>query len=485
MPRQYLMSWIPKQRRWMKMHRGKRYAVSCRQLNTPSTKEDSWRAANEWWKNKLGEIEVASYEPHPFQTTLDLLGKKREWALRHGQPDLANQLSLQIEGTQKLSEADEGLALDTSEVVAKNIEIARMLGIEVPNDLDPDFAAHYFGDRRIWQERLSRNQGEKIPADRTVGGQVDRWVQMQQKLAEAGKITPDRADNNRIALHHFRDFLNAGAPVDVIDAQRLHDYFLFCLGKVGERHKDPAKKAGWSTEYVKKLFGVARAFIKFLWESKLIELPRNIDSRKYRFKASTKKVPTLTVEEFVKSVDNATGQLKLHLLLMANCGMCQTDISDLKQSEVDWVEGRIARKRSKTKDAPDVPEVNYKLWPITFDLLKRFRSSDPEYALLTESGHRWVGKALIDGRLSKADNIASCYVHLKKKTGIRKPLKLIRKTSASLIESHKEYGRYKSHFLGHSPRTIADKHYAAPSVPLFDEIVDWLGRQYGFVASPQ
>ena len=170
--------------------------------------------------------------------------------------------------------------------------------------------------------------------------------------------------------------------------------------------------------------------------------------------------------------------MKAILLLMANCGMQQKDISDLRHEEVDWENGRITRKRSKTKDLVNVPEVTYKLWPLTFKLLKQFKSSDPEIVLLTEDGNRWSNKRLVNGKLVKADNVASCYKWLKLKTKIRKPLKLIRKTSATLLESHEHFGRYKTHFLGHSPRSIADKNYSAPSNDLFDRIIDWLGEQY-------
>src|SRR5262249_3563906 len=293
---------------------------------------------------------------------------------------------------------------------------------------------------------------KEVEVSRTVGGQVDRWVSLQQSLAQAGRITPDRADNNRICLYHFRDFLGTQTPLEVIDAHRLQDYFLHCLGKVSERTKDREKKAGWSADYATKVFGVARQFIRFLWESNLIDLPRNIDSKAFRFCTGARTSQTGTVEEFRTLVSAATGQLKLHLLLMANCGMLQTDISELRQNEVDWAEGRIIRKRSKTKDEEEVPTVNYKLWPLTFELLRQYRSDDAEFVLLTESGRRWVDKRLVAGRLVKADNIASCYVWLKKRTKFKKALKLVRKTSASLIESHREYGRYKSHFLGHTPR---------------------------------
>ena len=346
------------------------------------------------------------------------------------------------------------------------------------------FCRLWLGEERYRHLEVGVDQlinGAKPEPDRTVKGQVDRWVQMQQALARAEKITPDRADNNRIALYYFRDYLGEASPLEVIEASKIHEYFLSCLAKVAERKGDSAKKKGWSPEYASDVFRTARQFIRFLWESGLIELPRNIDNKNYRFGKGAKKIKTWTVEEVVEAVNQATGQLKLHLLLMVNCGMLQTDISNLRQDEVDWREGRIERKRSKTEQHEDVPVVNYKLWPLTFELLKKYRSQDPEIVLLTVRGNRWVSKRLTEeGKLIKADNLLACYAWLKKKTGIRKPLKQLRKTSATLIESQKEYGRYKSHFLGHSPRTLADRHYAAPSQELFDEIIDWLGKQYGF-----
>ena len=62
-----------------------------------------------------------------------------------------------------------------------------------------------------------------------------------------------------------------------------------------------------------------------------------------------------------------------------------------------------------------------------------------------------------------------------------KPLKQIRKTSATLIENHEHFGRYVPHYLGHVPQGVAARHYSAPSIDLFDRIVAWLGQQYGFL----
>src|SRR5581483_10556918 len=57
MPRLYSMTWVGSTKRWMRMYRGKRYVVSCRQLNAPPTKEGSAAAANAWWENKKREID--------------------------------------------------------------------------------------------------------------------------------------------------------------------------------------------------------------------------------------------------------------------------------------------------------------------------------------------------------------------------------------------------------------------------------------------
>src|SRR5262249_44415409 len=113
-------------------------------------------------------------------------------------------------------------------------------------------------------------------------------------------------------------------------------------------------------------------------------------------------------------------------------------------------------------------------------LLRQYRSG-AERVLLTESGRPFVRKELVNGKLVKADNIASNYAHLKRRLKFRKPLKWLRKTSATLLESHPVYGRLTSLFLGHSPRSIKDKHYAEPPQELLDEAVTWLGQQLGQV----
>src|SRR4051812_35798456 len=56
MPVQYHMTWVASGRRWTKKHNGVWYAISCRKLGVPETKDASWKAANAWWEAKLQEL---------------------------------------------------------------------------------------------------------------------------------------------------------------------------------------------------------------------------------------------------------------------------------------------------------------------------------------------------------------------------------------------------------------------------------------------
>jgi hypothetical protein len=156
-----------------------------------------------------------------------------------------------------------------------------------------------------------------------------------------------------------------------------------------------------------------------------------------------------------------------------------SDIAELHADEVDWESGIITRKRSKTRDRANVPVVRYKLWPRTFDLLKRWGSREG-IVLHTRSGGSWAFRRMRDdGTLHKNDNVARNFNVLRDRLGMKLSFKYLRKTSPAILESHEHYGRYVPHFLGHAPAGIASRNYTPPSHELFDRILGWLGEQYG------
>jgi integrase len=153
--------------------------------------------------------------------------------------------------------------------------------------------------------------------------------------------------------------------------------------------------------------------------------------------------------------------------------MTQVDVSDLHPSEVDWDEGRITRRRSKTEKKGTTPIISYVLWEATWALLKKFGHREGDHVLLTHNGRPWVRDEIVNGKRKKSDSIKSLYVHLK----VKHPLKRFRKMGATVLD--KRFPESVELYLGHAPRTITQKPYVPPDRDRFDEAIRWLGKQFG------
>ena len=232
-----------------------------------------------------------------------------------------------------------------------------------------------------------------------------------------------------------------------------------------------------------------KSLVHALYRNRAIAiLPRTLDRecKDLLISKSNSKIEVFTKDEIKVLLAKATGRTRLYVLLMLNIGATQKDIGDLLVSEVDWNVGRVIRKRSKTSDQENVPVVDYLLWPETFRLLKQYRTSEStDRVLLNANGSPiWTEKNEDGGKFRKSDNIKSAFDRLRKKTGINKPPKSLKKTSATLLRNNKDFSGLESLFLGHAPRSMADKHYAGVPRELLDQAVTWLGQEYGLVERP-
>jgi integrase len=202
-------------------------------------------------------------------------------------------------------------------------------------------------------------------------------------------------------------------------------------------------------------------------------------SKTLQISKSSSPVVTFTKGEIKSLLQKASDRTRLYILLMLNCGMTQKDISDLDVTEVDWDAGRVTRKRSKTKGFENVPIVRYPLWSETLDLLRQECSgADAGSVLLNSKGNPLIYSEVgADNRLKRNDNVRSAYERVTRSVGIKKPLKCLKKTSASLIRDNPRYASLEDLFLGHAPRRMSDKHYTSVPYSLFDEAIAWLGSE--------
>ena len=335
----------------------------------------------------------------------------------------------------------------------------------------------------------------------TVGEMVAKFLDHKRTQARTGQKSIGRFANLNTDVKAFGVFVGDSKPIQAVDAVALSDWYGRLLKEMEAKRLSPSTARG--------RLQVARQFIRWCWELSLIELPRNIDSREMVIGVTPGNVEPMPVECWQERVAAADGQLRLALLLMANAGMTQVDISELQHTEIDWKDGTITRKRSKTKNHAHVPTVTYYLWAPTLDLLRQCATKDEPYVLATRTGEQATrqyfsaeGKPIRTDATGQAytklqNNLeAACAVKVKKmskdqikaavaagalnpdKTYRRWALKSIRKAGATALGGHPDYARYAAHYLGHAPETVADAHYVKPSPEQFKKACEWLGEHF-------
>jgi hypothetical protein len=314
----------------------------------------------------------------------------------------------------------------------------------------------------------------KKPAPRikTIGEAMADFLACRESAVMMGTIRASTHSTSEKSITYFRKWAGDSTPLAEINEEMLARFFNHLAGEI------QAERI--TRGYACNVLGYAKQFIREQWELHRLDLPRNIKSRSLTIRNQAKEVPVLSLETIRRFYDASRPLLRCCILLSLNCGFTEKDISDLHHNEVDLETGRITRKRSKTSDHPNVPMVCWKLWPSTLEALKReaVRSNHPEMVLLSTSG-----LPLVRGcGLERHDSIFFSWRRVRITLGLTdSPYKLLRKTSATMLGSHANYGRYAHYFLGHKANNVADAHYVRPSQVQFDEAVAWLGEQYGIL----
>ena len=429
------MAWEPTRRRWWKQYLNTRYVVSCRQLDASETKEGSYQAANAWWLAKKAEVD-GKKPPHPLADLIEGRARRLDWARSHGREDLA----------QAVQEEIARIEADTA---------GEVYGRKRPLDV-PEMIVVTMQDA-VWTDRLSRHKEESSDPDRSVRHQVALWLEELKGRVDAGQFGAGEYQGQTYYSRHFVAHFGEETRIDAIDEELWAGFHRFPdrRDEPGSLDRRLRQEAPPVRPDLHRAPGLAE-------EDRRAE---NLQDKRMRFTIPIREVEVFSPDETKALMEKARDQVLVLILLALNCGMTQVDISDLRHDELDWDSGRLRRKRSKTSHHKQVPEVEYQLWPETFELLKRLRSSDPDRVLVTKSGRPWV-----DRKTRNTDSVRTEFDKLE----ARLPFKHLRKTSATTLGGHPEFRAYAQYFLGHAPDTVADTHYVRPSRERFDLALTWL-----------
>ncbi|SIN69293.1 Phage integrase family protein [Singulisphaera sp. GP187] len=427
MAKPFYMTWVGGSRRWRKKYKNVWYSVSCRQLGTEDTKEASWRAANAWWRQQQGLTDNA-----PPSESEERANAFKFWSM--------------VRDWDQIAEKDRGRVVDSLLGEGKYQQI------------------------KAQAEAILKSAIETTPPNRTVAAQVESWKTLLLGICQSGQISEGRFDAYCRVIGIFAAWIGPETAIDAIDETKIERFFNHLSAKVSE--------GAYAPTYAHSILMTAKQFVGRLAEMKLIPVPGNLRSRRFRFNhSSAAKIEVFTADEIkglLTACDGFSERTKLYLLLMLNCGMYQNDIAELKTEEVNWKTGTITRARSKTRERGG-PVVTYRLWPETFVLLKKFRASG-DLVLTTDEGNPLVKFWLEDGKMRRYDAIQSAWNRLAAKMGakIRLSLKHLRKTSATTLGQHPQFKFYANHFLADSPKGIANTHYVVPSDDEFFLALNWL-----------
>jgi integrase len=471
MPKKYVMNWQQDKSRWRKMHRGQWFFVTPKELGCRPTKEASWKAANEWWARKLATLAAPVLDPANFQVrrvleSRDTVREAVEYLCVQMQKGEAAKKLLQL-----LTAADEHRLPDDADGTPDALQAAERLMKGEP--IDP----------RLIQLMLGHGGFVPVSYEQT----TEKLKRLADEVTAEPPVDPDRGLH-----HHYEQWCRIQLGADKSAARKKMNMHMLGFFKrfMGDVEVDEVNEARWAAFYTwlrgkdlddgykGRILRTAKNFVRYLYEMRLIELPRNLDSRLLAFKSRRKEVKPLAVDVLRRFYGAAVGQTKLHVLLMLNCGMTAQDVSDLRDDEVDWDGGSLTRKRGKTRDHEDVPKVRYQLWPACFRLLKEYRSGKPN-VLLTKTGNPWIRGKIEGDDYQHSDSIASRFKGVCRKAKVKVTPKQLRTTAASKLGEHENFKFYAQYFLGHSPRTVADKHYVKPSDEEFAKALKWLGDQFG------
>jgi integrase len=315
---------------------------------------------------------------------------------------------------------------------------------------------------------IAKVEGRAVAKD-TIGAAVVSFLATKRERHALGELSASRVRTCEQHLRTVEDVLGNDSPLSSVDEQAVKRYWLSLA--------DHVKAGDYGRTTAADRWVLFKEWVRSLYS---IPLPRNLDSSDFSIRKPTKKVVVWNVEEVRQTLSDASEQLRCWLLLLLNCGMYAGDVSDLKPSEVDWERGRIKRKRSKTARLDSVPTVDYPLWQTTFSLLRKFGSRTDERVFSDKHGGALVQQHFKkNGKMKNRDSIYDCYRRAFKDSYAKRPLKSLRKTGASMLDSHDIYFSCVEAYLGHAVKTVTDRSYLSGARERFDSAIRWLGERFG------
>ena len=409
----YRMTWIASSRRWRKRHKGKQAYFPA--LPNEAGKIDSyqrcWAACQRW----MASID-REHEEHQQRKQASLALPLCEF--------LDDLLTNYPDGDQRRTVEQWTLSAINSakrepDSVALNLQMAMQLRDALM------MLPHGIG-RDKWPDFKSTVPRVSHEHDDSLSDAVSSFLASKQK-----SVAPKTYKNLKRSLVLFTAACEGMTLDQSVESANLQLY-LDNIANSGEYAATTAKAA----------IADVVTFIRWLYSVEHIEkLPKLVELGKFSVSTGYR-TPDVADDDIIRQMLTLSGVSRAYVLCGLNFGFTQRDIEKMQTPDGKYLEHR----RPKTTKHKNVPTVMYPVWSETADVLPLLVGINLSY----ESA---VTKKL------RAD----C-----KSAGIDyMPHKMLRKASATVIRNS-EFSSMVEHFLGHSPESMADRHYASIQQDRFD-----------------
>ena len=420
MPREFAMTY-KKDGRWVKMHKGRLYEVSCKTLGVERGKLAGRVAANKWWEAQFAII----------HSTVNTEQKQQ------ARQFLTAFLRLHPIGSQ--------VTIENAEI-AKTLVISELLDnaheTNVVDATDTLLGSGKYAELRQLADDVTNAVHTPVESSRLIGNQIDRWLQQQESRVKNGQLGVGSLRCYRSAMAVLEDE-HGKQLVDAVTNDWIQDLF----NALSNADLAVTSKCNrWAVWYM---------FFDHLDTLDLIKMPKLLSKLSFPRTADEKKV-VWTADEYQAALAEAKGVKRLVLLTAANCSFYASDMAECFK-HFDPKSGTISMARVKTK----ARQVVFHLWPETIAAMKAHGS---ELASL-------YGNELVAGK-----------VKMKNRTGswkFVKPLKNLRHTSQSFIHNS-EFVQYKGYMCGLKEQGISETWYSHECQARIKAGFAYLRSCYGF-----
>lgn len=477
--------------RWTKMYRGKRYYFSIR---PGEGTDDSYKRCLLLWQDKKRQIDGDNDHGRAWRALAENLTQRLN-KIQQEDTEQNRKLWRLFDGLRKTyllfaSRGEPcGLLLEGKTVAdIENDPNEFVFALTGPDD--------YPAPRPPWEavgdDSTSTNQSPAVI--RTVASEAAKFLADKRSEVEDGAISHGRLNELTVKVNQFASRFKESEGIEAITSDRIRDYYTWLREPLGPR-KNSKKVPGQDTEGAEAKPPAFRSlrtvsdykrdmkqFVAWLVAHDLIVKPSILDSRTST-KIAQKDIVVFSDNDLQVLFENAHEKLRLFMLLGLNCCATQVDIGTLKHNDVDWQLGRIKRKRHKTAKHENVPMVEYVLWPQTFELLKKHRSSHEILALTADDGGPLWDDSVGTNGIRRIDAIWKPFAKVvaTKIDLNRKSFKNLRKTASTRMET--KYPQFTQLLLGHAAKDQSGRAYTQYPQAQFDEAVRWLGEQFAGVIS--